>query len=316
MMIYKCVRKPDKSLQPSNPQSDSYMMSDMFGRNAFMTGQQIKDLMRSGEIDVSNLTLTSDNRLVDASVSKEELYEDFLKSPYDLKCNAQFKVADTNTYQAVYSAIDNIVRVCLANNSKDEVKKYCVASKLNQLRGKDERALVMKYALSPTMRVICNYTPICYGIIQEDEIVYRAFFDMSMEPTQIISSIGSGKLEDIPCTLLSRIGDTPYVQLRYKVVNNKIVWDKKTLMAIAEAFGLILMMDTTDNILEFNLDVDMTQYEKFARALKSKNEERMPIETEPENATVQTKSNTTKTAKSSNTNNARTNRSWMKLLGK
>lgn len=146
-----------------------YLLRDIrSGKEHVVTGDELKHAMRSEKVDVMNLTLTSDNRLVEASKEKMAQLKDMLKAPASIsdKLSPMPQAVD----DAMESIMDEILHDCV---------KYYISGKADYAEGaskyvklghfdKEHNTCVLEFTLGLNSYVLLSYDKLCYGIIPRD----------------------------------------------------------------------------------------------------------------------------------------------------
>lgn len=219
MKIYVCINKQTCG------NNQVYLLRDIRNNEDItVSSDLLKESIRNKSVDVLNLTLTSDNRLVEASRDKIAQLGGILNAPESIR--GELTVLSKQKLDAVEDLMDEIIKDSILTYAA-ESKKYLRVSHLN----KDNNTFVLEFLLGVNTYVICHYDKICYGDkinnINSDE--GWVYMDIGVEIVGIAnhrtkSKVGSGKYIYIyakDCIPTMRYG---YVELSYKLQDNKVIW--------------------------------------------------------------------------------------------
>ena len=238
-------------------------------KETVVEGNQLKDALRSKRVDVMNLTLTSDNRLIEASKDKIAQLSGLLNAPYGLR--EYLDPLNPEYMNNVEDIMDEIIKDSIEAYVKD-CKKYVKICNVN----KENNTFVLEFTLGLNSYVMCHYDKIIYGEINEkagkptrnvyghptsgsnyrDEIG-AICFDIGIQVLSISnkrasSKIGSGKIfkasESIN-TLLYRDGEA--IRLNYKTDNScKLNWDDKDIERLKEKLGQFILNNIANELIQ------------------------------------------------------------------
>mgnify|MGYP003299339850 CR=1 FL=1 len=155
MDIYVCNGK-EKQGNITN-----YFLSNVKNnRKEVVTSDKLKNAIRNKRVDVMNLTLTSDGRLVEASKDKIAQLSGILKAPSSIR--GELNPLDTLVLDQVEDLMDEIIKDCLQSYLK-EYSKYVKIKNIN----KDNNTFILGFTLGLNSYVTCQYDKVVYGRLGE-----------------------------------------------------------------------------------------------------------------------------------------------------
>ena len=139
------------------------------GQYVRVADHEVKNSMCRKRVDVANLTLTSDDRLVKASEYKFEAFKEMMQAP---KCmEGKIKVVSKEQAEKIESSIDKAIAKSLKTYS-EKYKKYCVVKETDS----DKNLLVAQFKVGTDTFILAKYQKVVYGTKVNDE--NNVYFDI------------------------------------------------------------------------------------------------------------------------------------------
>lgn len=260
MDIYICGGKQTQSGKTL------YLLKDVRNnREVTVTGDELKNAMRNKKVDVMNLTLTSDNRLVEASRDKIAQLSGLLNAPYSLR--GYLDPLNPEYMNDVENIMDEIIKDSIEAYVKD-CKKYVKISSIN----KENNTFVLEFTLGLNSYVMCHYDKIVYGEINQkasektksvyghlvssmyNQEIGAICFDIGIQVLAISNKRASSKVGDGSILKASEAINTKgchgdAIRLQYKTdSNNKLVWDDEDIDRLKESLGKFILTKVANEL--------------------------------------------------------------------
>lgn len=278
MQLYVCG---GKQTQGNNTM---YLLRDVrSNKETVVDGNKLKDAMRSKKVDVMNLTLTSDNRLVEASKDKMAQLSGLLRAPYSLI--DILEPLNTNHLDCVESIMDEIIQDSIEAYVKEN-KKYVKISNIN----KENNTFVLEFTLGLNSYVMCHYDRIVYGELGKqanNSMTYKddigaICFDVGIQVLAISNRRASSKIGDgtifkaSESIIRTKWVDGSAIRLNYKLdSNNKLTWNDGDIQKLKEQLGRFILNNVSQELMytcENNPDIanntNIYDYIKYDEAKK------------------------------------------------
>ena len=286
MQLYVCGGKQTQN------NNTMYLLRDVrSNKETVVDGNKLKDAMRSKKVDVMNLTLTSDNRLVEASKDKMAQLSGLLRAPYSLI--DILEPLNTNHLDCVESIMDEIIKDSIEAYVKEN-KKYVKISNIN----KENNTFVLEFTLGLNSYVMCHYEKLIYGEIGDkvERPVAGAYghtyrnpyrkdlgavcFDIGIQVIAISnkrasSKIGSGAVALASKSINTYSIDGDAIRLNYKNSDTGLIWDDKDIDRLKEKLGHFILSHIAKELVgicDSNPDIanntNVTDYIKYDEARK------------------------------------------------
>lgn len=136
------------------------------GQYVRVSDHEVKNSMRRRRVDIANLTLTSDDKLVRASEYKFEAFKEMMKAP---KCmEGKIKIASKEQAEKIEASIDRAIAKSLKTYS-EKYKKYCVVKETDS----DKNLIVAQFKVGTDTFILAKYQKVVYGTkVADDDNVY------------------------------------------------------------------------------------------------------------------------------------------------
>lgn len=171
-------------------------------RQEIVDGDKLKKAIISKRVDVMNLTLTSDNRLVEASKDKIAQLGGILKAPAEIK--DKLSLLAPAVLDQTEDIMDDIIKNCLSTY----LQKYSKYAKIKNI-DKYNNTFVIEFTLGLNSYVLCRYDKIIYGKLEPGvykndihsikKTAYGVCFDIGIQiigvsNKRVSSKVGDGKI--------------------------------------------------------------------------------------------------------------------------
>lgn len=209
MKLYTCTDKHYK-----NNSVDQYLLKDLRSdREVVVSAQELKERMRAKEVDVMNLTLTSDNKLIEAGKLKTDQIIGIMKAPSDL--TDSIRPMTEIEINSVETLMDEILHDCI----KSYVKEHAKYIKLEHFN-KENNTCILEFTLGPNSFFMFSYDKICYGISDHPNMCQSVvMFDIAIKAVAVSNRKESLKIETNNHLLVSKIAnEVKYNQLSKNAV--------------------------------------------------------------------------------------------------
>lgn len=185
MELYVCINK-----EAYNGKTHYLLRNIVNNKEEIVDGDKLKRYMTAKKVDVMNLTLTSDNRLVEASRDKIAKLDGILKAPLSIRDRLQ--PLNTDEEKFVEDLMDDILKTCIENYVGD-AGKYCRLKNFD----KDKNTCIMEFTLGLNSYLLLAYDKTVYGIIKEPNIGRTSiYFDIGIQLQAISNRRASSKIGD------------------------------------------------------------------------------------------------------------------------
>ena len=261
MDIYICG---GKQTQANNT---IYLLKDVRNnREVTVTGDELKNAMRNRKVDVMNLTLTTDNRLVEASKDKIAQLGGILNAPYRIR--EYLDPLNPKYVDDVENIMDEIIKDSIETYVKD-CKKYVKVSSIN----KENNTFVLEFTLGLNSYVMCHYDKMIYGEVNQkastpERNVYGHFlssmyskdvgaicFDIGIQVLGISnkrasSKIGSGNIIKA-AEYVNDSWDSVALRLNYETDNaGKLTWKDDDIDKLKQKLGKFIISNIARELVE------------------------------------------------------------------
>ena len=187
-------------------------------RQEIVDGDKLKKAMHSKRVDVMNLTLTSDNRLVEASKDKIVQLGSILKAPAEIR--DKLTPLAPIMLDHMNELIDEIIKDCI----QEYIKDYSRYVKIKSI-DKDNNTFVLEFTLGLNSYVLCQYDKIIYGKIEDEAYLNDKWacdkpsrsatcgicFDIGIQIVGISNKRASSKIGDGRIMKASALYNTKYI---------------------------------------------------------------------------------------------------------
>lgn len=211
MDIYVCNGKEKQGRETK------YLLSNIRNnRQEIVIGDKLKKAMADKKVDVMNLTLTSDGRLVEASKDKIIQMGGILKAPAEIK--DKLSLLAPAALDQTEDIMDDIIKDCLDTY----LKQYSKYAKIKSI-DKHNNTFVIEFTLGLNSYVLCRYDKIIYGKIEPGvykhdiydikKTAYGICFDIGIQVIGISNKRTSSKIGDGTILKASNMYNEKYIVL-------------------------------------------------------------------------------------------------------
>lgn len=185
MKLYVCTDKHYK-----NNSVDQYLLKDLRSdKEIVVSAQELKENIRNKKVDVMNLQLTADNRLIEAGKYKTDQIVKILKAPESVA--DRLRPLSAQECDAVEQLMDEIMHECISSY----VKRYNKYIKLEEFN-KENNTCVLEFTLGPNSFFMLSYDKICYGVAEKNEQWdTKLVFDIAIKAVAVSNRKESLKIE-------------------------------------------------------------------------------------------------------------------------
>lgn len=286
MDIYVCG---GKQTQGNNT---IYLLKDVRNNKEItVSGDELKNAMKNKKVDVMNLTLTSDNRLVEASKDKIAQLGGLLNAPYRIR--EYLDPLNPKYVDDVEDIMDEIIRDAIETYVKD-CKKYVKISSIN----KENNTLVLEFTLGLNSYVMCHYDKMVYGEVNQkathsERNAYGHYmssiyskdagaicFDIGIQVLGISnkrasSKIGSGNIIKA-AEYVNDSWDAVALRLNYETdTDGKLTWKDDDIDKLKKKLGKFIvsniareLVETCENNPDIMNNTNIADYVKYDSARK------------------------------------------------
>lgn len=187
-------------------------------RQEIVEGDKLKNAIRNKRVDVMNLTLTSDNRLIEASKDKIAQLGSILKAPAEIR--DKLTPLTPIMLDHMNELIDEIIKDCIQEYIKD-YSKYVNIKTID----KYNNTFVLEFTLGLNSYVLCQYDKIIYGKIEDEAYLNDKWacdkpsrsatcgicFDIGIQIVGISNKRASSKIGDGRIMKASALYDEKYI---------------------------------------------------------------------------------------------------------
>lgn len=202
--------------------------------------------MKTREVDVLNLTLTSDGRLVEAGKEKMNLYKMRQMTEKD-KSVLVMRDASEIEKKALEDLTDDLIMKCIEGYTEN-AGRYIKISEFNR----DKNIVVLRFTLGVDLYVLLRYEKNFYGsrksTLGKGYYPNEMLFDIGVKIVGIANGNISMKLDDTDIIRLSSVeseyanNTMKYVKADYRLRDNTTVsWSQQFKNTVEPKFGQRLM---------------------------------------------------------------------------
>lgn len=207
-----------------------------------VTGDILKDGMRNKKVEVMNLTLTSDNRLVEAGKDKQERLIGFAKTPDWILNLDGFQPLKPEYDRYVEDLMDSVIKECIEKYVGSDVSKYVKIKSFN----KDNNTCVLEFTLGMNSYVLLEYDKTIYGMTNQS-----IYWDIGVRPVAISNRCDSMKLDEAGYVLASKHSRIGAISMQYVISNGELNWQEiRQIDEVKKFFGKSILEHVSNQLIQ------------------------------------------------------------------
>lgn len=211
----------------------SYVLGDVASRKTIeVTPGKLKEAMQSKRVDVLNLVLTSDNRLMEAGRDKIKQITSIMRAPEEIR--GKLTALDSKEIDAIEDLMDQIMHNSIHRyTQKHGISKYAKMGNFND----KENTCVLRFTLGVDSYVLLQYDKVCYGkLVDDNSGCSKIYFDVAVTVVAISNKketvkISSDKYMPLHAAIGSHLGKAVGIFLQDGKFN------ENTVNMLEEYFG-------------------------------------------------------------------------------